>query len=112
MSPGHKEVKVGKFENDLVKKGEVLVVALEAIETVRLGFPENGNASRLLRAVYRLITEKVCAMPPEVPEVIRCRDCKWWKKEDKSLQGRCALLQMYPTPAWFCGNAQKKDGEK
>lgn len=101
---------MGKSENDLVKKGEVLGAALEAIETVRLGFPENGYATSLLRTAYELIVKKVRALPPEEPaEAIRCRDCKWWEKADKSLQGRCALLQIYPTGAWFCGNAQKKE---
>lgn len=31
-----------------------------------------------------------------------------WTKQDKSLQGRCELMQMYPTGEWFCGNAQKR----
>ena len=45
-------------------------------------------------------------------ELIHCKDCEWWTKQDKSLQGRCELMQMYPTGEWFCGNAQKKEGEK
>ena len=99
---------MGKSENDLVKKGEVLTVVLEAIEVSRLGCPKNGYTDRLLGAVYEAVAKRVNSLPPTV---IRCRDCKWWEKEDKSLQGRCALLQMYPTPAWFCGNAQKKEEE-
>ena len=41
-------------------------------------------------------------------ELIHCKDCEWWTKQDKSIQGRCELMQMYPTGEWFCGNAQKK----
>lgn len=55
---------MGKIENDLVKKGEVLGAALEAIETVRLGFPENGYATGLLRTAYELIIKKVRALLP------------------------------------------------
>ena len=42
-------------------------------------------------------------------ELIRCKDCKWWSKENDSLQGRCALLQMYPTGGWYCANAERKE---
>ena len=42
------------------------------------------------------------------PEIIRCKECKWWTKQDDSLQGRCALLQIYPTGGWFCGSAERR----
>lgn len=41
--------------------------------------------------------------------VVRCKDCEWWTKQDKSLQGRCARYGTYPTGAWFCA-AGRKDG--
>lgn len=43
------------------------------------------------------------------PDVIRCRDCEFWHKEDMSLQGRCSLRGEYPTGAYFCGNAVKRE---
>lgn len=46
----------------------------------------------------------------EQPEIIRCRNCCWWTKMEDSLQGRCALSGSYPTGAWYCGNARRKDG--
>lgn len=104
---------MGKSENELVKKGEVLDVVRESMKIGRLGYPNDGFADRFLREVHRVIVKKVNALQSAEPvEVIRCRDCKWWEKEDKSLQGRCALLQMRPSSGWFCGNAQKKDGGK
>lgn len=47
----------------------------------------------------------------EQPEVIRCKDCDWWTKQPDSAQGRCALLGMYPTGAWYCANARKRGGK-
>lgn len=44
----------------------------------------------------------------DVIEVVRCKDCEWWEKQKDSLQGRCDLMQMYPTGEWFCGNAQER----
>lgn len=41
-------------------------------------------------------------------EIIQCEDCEWWKKQKDSLQGRCELMQMYPTGAWYCANARKR----
>ena len=54
----------------------------------------------------------IMRFPSAQPKVIHCKDCEWWTKQDKSLQGRCELMQMHPTGEWFCGNAQKKEGEK
>ena len=43
------------------------------------------------------------------PDIVRCKDCDWWTKQEDSLQGRCALLQMYPTGGWFCGSARRRE---
>lgn len=48
------------------------------------------------------------SLPSIESEIIRCKDCEWWEKQKDSLQGRCALMQMYPTGQWFCGNAQER----
>lgn len=48
-------------------------------------------------------------LPPAQPEIIRCKDCDWWTKQDDSPQGRCALMGMYPTGGWFCGNAKRRE---
>ena len=43
--------------------------------------------------------------------VVRCKDCRWWTKQEKSIQGRCALTGTYPTGGWYCGNGERKDDE-
>ena len=48
----------------------------------------------------------------EETELILCKDCQYWEKQKDSLQGRCCLLQMYPTGGWYCANAQKKEEEE
>lgn len=45
----------------------------------------------------------------DVRPVVTCSDCKWWAKQEASLQGRCELLQMYPTGAWFCANGKREE---
>ena len=53
--------------------------------------------------------KRIKQLPPIQPEIVRCKDCDWWTKHEDSLQGRCALLQMYPTGEWFCGNARRRE---
>ena len=48
-------------------------------------------------------------LPSAQPEIIWCKDCDWWTKQEDSPQGRCELLQMYPTGGWFCGNARRRE---
>lgn len=43
----------------------------------------------------------------DVRPVVLCRDCRWWAKEEKSLQGRCQLGGFYPTGEWFCANGER-----
>ena len=57
----------------------------------------------IARMQYRVID-----IPSAQPEVIRCKDCEWWEKQKDSAQGRCELMQMYPTGGWYCGNAQRR----
>lgn len=48
----------------------------------------------------------------ERTELVRCKDCKWWTKQEDSLQGRCALMQSYPTGAWYCANGERKTNDE
>ena len=58
----------------------------------------------------RLIENEVISkLPSAQSEIVRCKDCDWWTKQEDSLQGRCALLQMYPTGGWSCGNARRRE---
>ena len=47
-------------------------------------------------------------------ELIRCRDCDWWEKQEKSksMQGRCSWHNMYPTESYYCGSARKRNERK
>lgn len=57
-----------------------------------------------------LIQEALRNLPAaDVRHVVTCADCKWWTKQESSLQGRCELLQMYPTGAWFCANGKREE---
>ena len=38
--------------------------------------------------------------------IIRCKDCRFWKRTTDSLQGICYLLRINPTGMWYCANAR------
>lgn len=50
-------------------------------------------------------------MTEDAVPVVRCKECKWWTKQEKSIQGRCALTGTYPTGGWYCGNGKREDDD-
>ena len=61
--------------------------------------------------LLELIAFYIEELPPAQPEIICCKDCDWWTKQEDSLQGRCELMQMYPTGSWFCANAKRRQDD-
>lgn len=47
----------------------------------------------------------------EAVQVVRCKDCKYWTKQTDSAQGKCELLDHYPTGRWYCANGEE-EGER
>ena len=41
-------------------------------------------------------------------QVVRCKNCKWWTKQEASLQGRCDAYGMYPTGEWYCAMGERR----
>lgn len=74
--------------------------------------PDTDERDYIGDAAYRVCAEFIGRLPSAQPEIIRCKDCDWWEKQKDSLQGRCELMQMYPTGAWFCGNARRRTDEQ
>ena len=80
-----------------------------------LPYPTNLNPAYtryLAQMDERTKAKEMVADAPTVDAVpvVRCKDCEWWTKQDKSLQGRCARYGTYPTGEWFCA-AGRKDGD-
>lgn len=45
---------------------------------------------------------------PSAQDIIKCKDCDWWTKQEDSLQGRCDRYGMYPTGYWYCAAARER----
>lgn len=65
-----------------------------------------GQPHFLCRTVYECINN---APIVDAVTVVRCKDCKWWTKQENSIQGRCALAGIYPTGGWYCGNGRREE---
>ena len=57
------------------------------------------------------IIETLEQLPGRKPEILKCKDCDWWEKQEASLQGRCGQWGIYPTGEWYCGNARRRQDE-
>lgn len=85
--------------------------AIEAVNCVIVmrGIRSGKDATtKAIDCVKRIIADNIRQLPSVQPEIVRCKDCKFWAKQENSMQGRCALLQIYPTGEWFCGNASRE----
>ena len=50
----------------------------------------NTNGWYKSEDIYKAIDDLTSA---DAVKVVRCKDCKWWTKQEDSLQGRCALMR-------------------
>ena len=72
---------------------------------------QTGRAVPFNAGVAFALTMVEYAQTIDAVPVVRCKDCKWWTKQEKSIQGRCALTGTYPTGGWYCGNGEREDDE-
>ena len=97
-------------ENDVISR-EAAIDALARMMP-RSYTPDGSHPAdeEIFRAqeVFADCIEALEILPPAQPEIIRCKDCDWWTKQEDSVQGRCELMQMYPGGGWYCGNARRR----
>ena len=56
--------------------------------------------------------KKLCTLPSAEPEIIRCKDCRWWDKSEDSPFGYCmAMKHGYMTANWEIGIYRRYKGD-
>lgn len=74
------------------------------------GTPISQGTKDIYEMAYRHCIDKINSIPAtDVREVVTCGECKWWTKQEASLQGRCELSGGYPTAGWFCANGKREE---
>ena len=91
-----------------VPNGELISkkAAIEALEKMSANYGKIGR-----REWHPHIEEckaELSMLPSAQPEIILCKDCDWWTKQEDSLQGRCDRYGMYPTGYWYCAGARER----
>ena len=93
------------MNDDSISRQQALDAFNTNLNELVVGGKENAKT---VETYLNRVLDKIKCLPPTQPEIIRCKDCDWWTKQEDSPQGRCALLQIYPTGGWFCGNARRE----
>lgn len=76
-----------------------------AIEALKLQHKAEWTAEEL---DYLNKVESTTKTTQDWVMVVRCKDCKWWTKQEASLQGRCDAYGMYPTEEWYCARGERR----
>lgn len=75
-----------------------------------VGYPHLRSDYKVCKTQLLDCIHAIKEMPAaDVRPVVLCRDCRWWTKQEKSLQGRCELGGFYPTGEWFCANGERSN---
>ena len=80
----------------------------ETLEGLKIIYLPRAQASHLI-AAFDTVGEMVddCSTIDAVP-VVRCKDCKWWYKEDE--ENKCLEFADIPlTDEDFCSHGERKD---
>ena len=102
------------MNDDLISRRDAIDALDEQIEQCNKALgsfdisPKDEYAIKVERASLKAYRELLENLPSAQPEIIRCKDCDWWTKQEDSVQGRCELMQMHPAGGWYCGNARRR----
>ena len=60
--------------------------------------------------IVRLKDDRIKIVGGEyVKDLIRCKDCVFWEKQEDSSHGRCGLATSYHTGRWYCADAKERE---
>ena len=94
--------------------------AINAIKNADVCMAWNGEISAedaadiAVRATKSSVVDSVEDLPSVQPEIIRCRDCKYWRehkyaKETKRYIPFCGFNAIYTKADDFCSRAERKE---
>lgn len=89
---------IKSMKDDLISRQQAIDAICESA---------NDLQDVLIPVYYRKLIENLPSAQLE-PPIIKCKDCKWWRKQKDSEQGRCGLLGFYPTGEWYCANGARE----
>ena len=94
--------------NDLIDRQAAIDALSKEVRLVDGYYVENDEVIDKDDAV-----EAMRLLPSAQPEIIRCKDCKWWSNDDYRECSSPNYDDGYVTPAGFyCGYAERRTDER
>ena len=69
----------------------------------------NVGEERRMKEVIVPADDLVCLGKDKLQELIRCRECKHWRKMEGSEFGSCWMYARYSKPLSYCDMAERKE---
>ena len=72
----------------------------------------NGTEYTIMELTFSECKSVIKSLPSAQPEIIRCKDCKWWDKTEDSPFGYCmAMKHGYMSTNWEIGIYRRYKGD-
>lgn len=70
------------------------------------------NKNNEMLMFHRAVAKAALELLKEQPQIVRCKDCKWWDKKPGSPYGYChACKHGYSSPNWEIGIYRTYEGD-
>ena len=61
-------------------------------------------------AAYRICAEFIERLPSAQPEIVRCKDCRYYVRDnDRPPRGKCLPLNILSVDDWFCADGERRE---
>ena len=91
----------------LMQKGEAMTDYIRRQDAIKaIQETPCRSATQTVRFVQRIRDDVPSA---DVVEVIRCKDCKWWQKQQDGIHGICNRFRFWSTGMFYCAASEAGD---
>ena len=103
----------------VMRKGELMSklidqqVVIDAVEAM-VDKSGKGEIAGFYNAILKRVIDKLIALLSAQPEIVRCKDCKYWRKhkyvkETKRYMPFCGFNAIYTKSDDFCSRAERRE---
>ena len=100
----------------VVQKGEPMSDLISRQAALDIAFkycPDDDGTCSEARSDLRNMLDEIEALPPAEPEIIRCKDCKFYSPMNRETKTGICNLIMHQNfgDNWFCAGAERRTDE-
>ena len=90
----------GELMSDLIDRQ----AAIDALDRMRIEYLQKGRDVLIMWECEDVLRQ----LPPAQPEIVRCKDCKWWRRDsDHTCKEHSLVSPMLAND--FCSRGERKD---